>query len=168
MNTEIKKKALAGLKVYSESRKATRNPYIDRYDLQAFVGDEFINCLNSLYYADNRDTDFTTFVSYMPSSINLPYVAVDKFINNIDKVDINIANPHVFISKYKNWEGVVSLRTLIPMKELHSSQIYYGASPYHPERQWMISGFDLDKMALRTYALKDFMGFSADSGTTTF
>jgi hypothetical protein len=50
---------------------------------------------------------------------------------------------------YTNWKGVMSVRKAI-VKEF-----YFGASEYHEEYQMMIRAFDVDKLAERTFAVKD-------------
>ena len=55
--------------------------------------------------------------------------------------------------KYKNWKGEIGIRTIIPQ------QIHYGCTDYHKENQWLMDVFDVDKDALRTYALMDILEF---------
>ena len=55
--------------------------------------------------------------------------------------------------KYKNWKGEVGIRTIIPQT------IYYGSTDFHKENQWLMDVFDVDKDALRTYALMDIIEF---------
>lgn len=50
---------------------------------------------------------------------------------------------------YKNYKGEVSLRN-VRIKSIH-----YGSNQYHKEQQWLIIGYDFDKEAERTFALKD-------------
>ena len=53
---------------------------------------------------------------------------------------------------YKNWEGKEGIRHIIPIR------IYYGSTKWHKEKQWLMEVYDLDKKAMRDYALKDFKG----------
>jgi len=55
--------------------------------------------------------------------------------------------------KYKNYQGITSIRTIIPQK------IYYGSTDYHKENQWLMDVFDVDKDAPRTYAMMDIIEF---------
>lgn len=48
---------------------------------------------------------------------------------------------------YKNWKGETSVRKIIP------ESLYYGSSEWHPENQWLLRAFDLDKEAYRDFAL---------------
>lgn len=51
---------------------------------------------------------------------------------------------------YMNWRGETSERTIKPIR------IYWGSSEWHPEPQWLLTAFDLEKNAERDFALKDF------------
>jgi hypothetical protein len=50
---------------------------------------------------------------------------------------------------YTNWKGVLSKRQAIIKGFL------FGANDYHPEYQFFIIGFDLDKLEYRHFAVKD-------------
>lgn len=50
---------------------------------------------------------------------------------------------------YTNWKGETEWRKIIPMS------IYFGSTDYHPEEQWLMIVWDLDKDAQRIYAIKD-------------
>jgi hypothetical protein len=50
---------------------------------------------------------------------------------------------------YTNWKGETGERKAI-IKEF-----FFGANDYHPEVQFMIRAFDVDKLAERTFAAKD-------------
>lgn len=56
---------------------------------------------------------------------------------------------------YTNYRGEVSTRRIIPHRP------YFGATEHHPEPQWILSAYDLEKGAVRDFALKDF-GLSID------
>lgn len=53
---------------------------------------------------------------------------------------------------YTNWQGFKSNRKAI-VKEF-----FFGATDYHREYQMFIRAFDLDKLAERTFAVKDIDG----------
>jgi len=55
--------------------------------------------------------------------------------------------------KYKNWQGEVGIRTIIPAK------VYYGNTDYHKENQWLLEVWDVEKDAPRTYAMMDIIEF---------
>ena len=50
---------------------------------------------------------------------------------------------------YTNWRGKTRVRRIYPIR------IYWGKTEYHPEEQWLLEVWDIDKDAPRTYAMKD-------------
>lgn len=50
---------------------------------------------------------------------------------------------------YRNWQGKVSTRTVRVIR------LTYGATEWHPELQWLLEAFDLEKGAVRLFALQD-------------
>ncbi|MGE4339430.1 MAG: hypothetical protein AB7E55_26190 [Pigmentiphaga sp.] len=50
---------------------------------------------------------------------------------------------------YTNWRGEYSVRHIRP------EQVWYGSTEWHPERQWFLRAIDVDKFAVRDFALKD-------------
>lgn len=55
---------------------------------------------------------------------------------------------------YKNYKGEVATRTVIP------SRTYFGSTSFHPEPQWLLEAWDLDKDEPRTFAHKDISGWT--------
>lgn len=51
---------------------------------------------------------------------------------------------------YTNWRGETSERTIQP------KYVWFGSTEWHPEPQWLLTAFDLEKNAHRDFALKDF------------
>ena len=51
---------------------------------------------------------------------------------------------------YTNWRGETTQRTITPKR------IWWGATDWHPEPQWLLTAFDAEKQAERDFALKDF------------
>ena len=51
--------------------------------------------------------------------------------------------------EYINYKGIKSTRNVIPMS------LYFGATEFHPENQWLMVVYDLDKQCERTFALND-------------
>ena len=51
---------------------------------------------------------------------------------------------------YTNWRGETAQRTLTPKR------IWWGATDWHPEPQWLLTAFDAEKQAERDFALKGF------------
>lgn len=51
--------------------------------------------------------------------------------------------------RYTNYRGETAVRTIVPI------YFYFGSIEYHPHEQWLIEVWDMQKKALRTYALRD-------------
>lgn len=51
--------------------------------------------------------------------------------------------------RYRNWEGVVSERTA------RVTTLAYGSTEWHPQPQWLVQAFDMEKKAERLFALRD-------------
>lgn len=51
---------------------------------------------------------------------------------------------------YRNWRGEVSERNIVPQS------VWFGATEWHPEPQWLLSALDTDKGVARDFALADF------------
>lgn len=63
--------------------------------------------------------------------------------------------------RYTNHRGETALRRIVPLS------LRFAASEWYPEEQWLLDAHDLDKDALRSFALKD-MRFSPPAGTEPF
>lgn len=50
---------------------------------------------------------------------------------------------------YTNYRGETAVRCIIPRT------IRFASSEWHPEEQWLIDAYDIDKGAERSFALKD-------------
>jgi hypothetical protein len=50
---------------------------------------------------------------------------------------------------YTNYRGETDVRAIIPIK------IWFGATDWHPEAQWLLDAVDIKKSANRSFALKD-------------
>lgn len=61
-------------------------------------------------------------------------------------------DPLVCRFTYANYEGVVSARRVVPFG------IWFGSTPWHKEKQWLLRAYDLDKGADRDFALVDIQG----------
>lgn len=53
---------------------------------------------------------------------------------------------------YTNWKGETGERKAI------FTLVYFGTTHYHPEPQWLVEAFDLDKEDTRIFAMKDMSG----------
>lgn len=56
---------------------------------------------------------------------------------------------HPIKVRYTNYRGETAIRTIIPLR------FYVGATQYHPKEQWLLEVWDVERDALRVYALKD-------------
>jgi hypothetical protein len=54
--------------------------------------------------------------------------------------------------RYRNHRGDVAVRRFIPHR------VWFGATSWHPDPQWLIRAFDVDKQAERDFALADILG----------
>jgi len=50
---------------------------------------------------------------------------------------------------YENYRGEISDRIVAPIK------IEFGSTEFHQQPQWLLYGWDTEKKAVRTFAMKD-------------
>jgi predicted DNA-binding transcriptional regulator YafY len=50
---------------------------------------------------------------------------------------------------YTNWKCETGHRKIVPIR------IFWGDTHFHPEKQWLLEAFDVDKGEMRTFAMKD-------------
>jgi predicted DNA-binding transcriptional regulator YafY len=55
--------------------------------------------------------------------------------------------------RYRNYRGETAVRRIQPR------HIWFGATSWHPEPQWLMDALDLDKGAERSFALSDILDF---------
>jgi hypothetical protein len=55
---------------------------------------------------------------------------------------------------YKNWQGEVAIRNVMPIK------IWYGHTEFYPTDRWLLKATDLDKNAERDFALESIIEFN--------
>lgn len=65
------------------------------------------------------------------------------------------------IIDYTNHRGQKSQRRIIPI------MIGLSATEWHPDEQWLLQAWDLDKRADRTFAMKDIHGWKPDDQPLT-
>lgn len=58
---------------------------------------------------------------------------------------------------YKNWRGEISRRHV----EMHG--VFWGPTEWHPESQWVLQAFDLDKREHRLFAMHDISDVTTDA-----
>ena len=69
---------------------------------------------------------------------------------------------------YKNHRGETSVRLVRPLHDSETPDcfggrfvIIFGATQYHPEPQWLMRAFDINKDAERSFAMKDISDWKA-------
>lgn len=71
-----------------------------------------------------------------------------------DKMETKTKNVKIL---YTNWRGEKAWRTILP------ENIYFGSTEYHPEEQWLLKAFDVEKNAYRDFAVKDIASWIPES-----
>lgn len=56
---------------------------------------------------------------------------------------------------YTNYRGETALREVLPQR------IWFGATEWHPEQQWLMDAIDVEKDAPRSFALRDIQSYAA-------
>lgn len=50
---------------------------------------------------------------------------------------------------YTNYRGETGYRNIVPQK------IWFGSTEWHKEEQWLLDAYDVEKAAIRNFAMKD-------------
>jgi len=50
---------------------------------------------------------------------------------------------------YTNYRNETAVRKVVPKK------IWFGGTGWHPEEQWLLDAYDIEKQADRSFAMKD-------------
>lgn len=58
--------------------------------------------------------------------------------------------------RYEDYRGETSLRVVVPVK------IWFGATEWHSEPQWLLEALDVQKRADRSFAVKDINEWISD------
>lgn len=58
---------------------------------------------------------------------------------------------------YTNYKGETGLRRIVPC------DLRFAATEWHPEEQWLLDAFDLDKNAVRSFAIRDILEWNPKS-----
>ena len=58
--------------------------------------------------------------------------------------------------RYRNWRGEVRDRTIQPRK------LWFGTTEWHPDPQWLLSALDVEKQAMRAFAMRDFQAVTCE------
>lgn len=54
---------------------------------------------------------------------------------------------------YTNYRGETAQRNIVPQR------LWFGATSWHPEEQWLLEAIDIDKGAPRSFALRDIKAY---------
>ncbi len=86
-------------------------------------------------------------------------IADNDILNEIDEEFHGLAKSLITHKEwayivYKNYRGVTSQRKIIP------KNIWFGATEWHPEEQYLLNAFDIDKNANRSFAMSDIISWS--------
>jgi 5'-nucleotidase len=87
--------------------------------------------------------EMTGFVSTLTSDQRRTAVAYDG------PDTVATAEPPAIEFTYRNWRGETAVRKVRP------SHLWYGATDWHPEPQWLLHALDCEKDAYRDFALVD-------------
>lgn len=69
---------------------------------------------------------------------------------------MTLENAQIVNILYTNYKGETALRKIIP------ERIWFGSTEWHPEDQWLLDAHDLEKDALRNFAMKDIQQWQAE------
>lgn len=61
---------------------------------------------------------------------------------------------------YTNWKGETAERTIKPI------ELWFGATEYHPEEQWLLRALDVAKDEERNFAMKDVDEWKVDDAAS--
>jgi predicted DNA-binding transcriptional regulator YafY len=61
---------------------------------------------------------------------------------------------------YTNWKGETAKRIIKPI------ELWYGATEFHPEEQWLLRALDIEKNDERNFAMKDIKEWKAENETS--
>ncbi len=65
-------------------------------------------------------------------------------------------NNHVKIL-YTNWRGEQAWRTIAPIR------LWFGATEWHKDKQWLLTAIDVEKGTERDFAMKDIQKWQDDA-----
>ena len=57
---------------------------------------------------------------------------------------------------YTNWQGKTAIRHIVPI------EVKWETSEWHPEPQWILDAWDVEKDARRSFAMKDIRSWFLD------
>jgi predicted DNA-binding transcriptional regulator YafY len=72
---------------------------------------------------------------------------------------MSVEKESVVIIRYTNYRGETADRRIIPIR------IRFGSTKWHPEPQWLLEAFDVDRGADRAFALSDVLHWKSESNS---
>lgn len=63
----------------------------------------------------------------------------------------------VVVIRYTNYRGKTADRRIVPIL------IRFDSTEWHPDEQWLLDAFDIDKGATRSFALKDVLQWRSET-----
>lgn len=89
-----------------------------------------------------------------PTKPPAPSKSIYDQVDELDKIleDTNKkleTDPRLMVFFYTNYKGVESVRRIQP------GVLWWGKTKWHSQEQWFLSGFDIDKGAMRDFAFDD-------------
>lgn len=72
---------------------------------------------------------------------------------------MQVETESVVIIRYTNYRGETADRRVIPIR------IRFGSTKWHPEPQWLLEAFDLDRGADRSFAMRDVLHWRSESNS---
>ncbi|OCC05084.1 hypothetical protein BA190_09215 [Labrys sp. WJW] len=111
---------------------------------------DYIGC----YVPEHREAATVEAVRLVMGLTRFRYAEVQKHLDQVADIAAQLEKEkrdpaRAITFTYMNWRGEVGERNAVPIS------IHYGATEWHPEPQWLMRAFDLDKQAERDFALKD-------------
>jgi len=58
-------------------------------------------------------------------------------------------DPTTIVIDYTNYRGERARRRILP------NRLWFGAAEWHPEPQWILDAWDIEKGAIRSFAMRD-------------
>ena len=90
---------------------------------------------------------FFSFIKYTASHRCMILLTQSRFFMTDDqKQSVSIL--------YTNYRGETAVRRIVPLK------IWFGQTEWHPQEQWLLKAFDIEKNADRDFAMKDIQSWS--------
>lgn len=77
-------------------------------------------------------------------------LAIIPYLDGIDRLVAAMSDPRREVTiDYTNWRGERSTRRVRPL------DLVFENNEWHPETQWLLEAYDLERQAIRTFAVKN-------------